>query len=520
MESESPHSQEERLKLLRRASVMVKGGVNQIWSKGQEQDVEVDDELSKAQKQLKDLKVKISTQSKENFALEKDVRYLDSRIALLINHRITFEELAIHLEDESPVEKGSIKDDRMRQHYANLLYILQTEPQYIAKLARLMSLAEVDGLLQTVMFTLYGNQYESREEHLLLSMFEIALKMEFDEATDLGSLMRANTAITRMMTTYTRRGSGQGYIKNVLSDKINEVISNKDLNLEINPMKVYEQMINDIETQTGETCTLPRNITMEEAALNQDVQKIIVPRVEELRRLSADFLTVIINSIDSIPYGIRWLCKQIKRRMREKYPENMSEAAALIGGFFLLRFVNPAIVTPQAYMLIADKPSHNARRTLTLVAKLLQNLGNKAAFSKEKYMACLADFGAQNQERLDKFFEQMCNVEDFYDELEMDKYVSLSKKDLSVNITLNELYNIQQLLVDHMDEVCADEQDHLRQILKDLTEYGPVPAQVPKKENKTLNVTIYSRWEQSIPESVQETRAAAAKPISPDELLY
>jgi Ras GTPase-activating-like protein IQGAP2/3 len=27
--------------------------------------------------------------------------------------------------------------------------------------------------LQTVMFTIYGNQYESREEHLLLTMFQV-----------------------------------------------------------------------------------------------------------------------------------------------------------------------------------------------------------------------------------------------------------------------------------------------------------------------------------------------------------
>lgn len=31
---------------------------------------------------------------------------------------------------------------------------------------------EIDSLLQTVMFTIYGNQYESREEHLLLTMFQ------------------------------------------------------------------------------------------------------------------------------------------------------------------------------------------------------------------------------------------------------------------------------------------------------------------------------------------------------------
>ena len=54
------------------------------------------------------------------------------------------------------------------------------------------------------MFVLYGNQYEAREEHLLLKMFELALQMEFDETDKFGDLMRANTAISRMMNSYTR----------------------------------------------------------------------------------------------------------------------------------------------------------------------------------------------------------------------------------------------------------------------------------------------------------------------------
>lgn len=42
-----------------------------------------------------------------------------------------------------------------------------------------------------------------------------------------------------MMTTYTRRGPGQSYIKGVLSERINSLIEHKDLNLEINPLKVF-----------------------------------------------------------------------------------------------------------------------------------------------------------------------------------------------------------------------------------------------------------------------------------------
>lgn len=48
-----------------------------------------------AQKILRDLKSKISSQSKKNFVLEKDVRYLDSRIALLIQNRMALEEVRL-----------------------------------------------------------------------------------------------------------------------------------------------------------------------------------------------------------------------------------------------------------------------------------------------------------------------------------------------------------------------------------------------------------------------------------------
>lgn len=42
---------------------------------------------------MRDLKGKISAQSKKNFVLERDVRYLDSRIALLIQNRMALDEV-------------------------------------------------------------------------------------------------------------------------------------------------------------------------------------------------------------------------------------------------------------------------------------------------------------------------------------------------------------------------------------------------------------------------------------------
>ena len=185
--------------------------VTALYSMAAEQDVEVEDDLARAQKRLRELKGRISAQSKKNFVLERDVRYLDSRIALLIANRMALDEqseVASTLEETDSSTVGTVLDDRKMQQYGNLFFLLQSEPRHIAALCRLVSLAEIDTLLQTVMFTLYGNQYESREEHLLLTMFQSVLSAQFETATEFGSLLRANTPVSRMMTTYTRRGPG------------------------------------------------------------------------------------------------------------------------------------------------------------------------------------------------------------------------------------------------------------------------------------------------------------------------
>lgn len=88
------------------------------------------------------------------------------------------------------------------QQYGNLFFLLQSEPRHIASLCRLVNLAEIDTLLQTVMFTLYGNQYESREEHLLLSMFQVQRERERERERDtklcIGDYHTINTSHIRM----------------------------------------------------------------------------------------------------------------------------------------------------------------------------------------------------------------------------------------------------------------------------------------------------------------------------------
>lgn len=315
------------------------------------------------------------------------------------------------------------------------------------------------------------------------------------------------------MTTYTRRGPGQSYLKVVLAEKINNLIELMDLDLEINPLKVYEHMLEQIEADTGSLPdSMPRGITAEQAAEHPQVQSIIEPRLSSLIEIANGFLDTIINGLEETPYGIRWICKQIRSLTKRKYPDANDQAiCTLIGGFFFLRFINPAIVTPKSYMLIDGTPSDRPRRTLTLIAKMLQNLANKPSYAKEPYMAKLQPFIEQNKERVNRFMLDLCEVQDFYETLEMDNYVALSKKDLELSITLNEIYAMHGLIEKHQSKVCADENSHLSIITSEL---GPAPAQVPRKENRVINLPLFSRWETAIDD------LTAALDITQEEVYF
>ena len=374
-------------------------------------------------------------------------------------------------------------------------------------------MAEIDSLLQTVMFTIYGNQYESREEHLLLTMFQSVLTWQFDNTPEYSSLLRANTPVSRMMTTYTRRGPGQSYLKEVLRDKINSLIELKDVDLEINPLKVYERMVTQIEEDTGSVPHyLPRGVTAEQAAENAQVQAIIAPRLTMLMEIATSFLDTIIEGLNETPYGIRWICKQIRSLSKRKYPDAQDQTiCTLIGGFFFLRFINPAIVTPRSYMLIENTPADHPRRTLTLIAKMLQNLANKPSYAKEPYMAKLQPFIQQNKDRVNKFMLDLCEVQDFYESLEMDNYVALSKKDLELSISLNEVYSTHSLLEKHIRELTKGESSHLNLLLQEL---GPAPAQLPRKDNRAISLPLFSKWETAIDD------LTAALDITQEEVYF
>lgn len=76
-------------------------------------------------------------------------------------------------------------------------------------------------------------------------------------------------------------------------------------------------MIQQVEEETGQPeANLPRSVAPEVASANPDVIAIITPRLTMLMEIANSFLLTIMESIESVPYGIRWICKQIRSLTR------------------------------------------------------------------------------------------------------------------------------------------------------------------------------------------------------------
>ena len=70
-------------------------------------------------------------------------------------------------------------------------------------------------------------------------------------------------------------------------------------------------------------------------------------------------------------------------------------------------------------------------------------------------MSVLNPFVEHNEARFQKFLNEICEIGDFYEALEMEQYIALSKKEIELNITLNELYSTHQYLAQHLDKLVS-----------------------------------------------------------------
>lgn len=465
------------------------------------------------------LREEVVTKIRANQQLEKDLNLMDIKIGLLVKNRITLEDVISHRKKLNKKKGGemeilnntdnqgikSLSKERRKtlETYQQLFYLLQTNPLYLAKLIFQMPQNKSTKFMDTVIFTLYNYASNQREEYLLLKLFKTALEEEIKSKVDqVQDIVTGNPTVIKMVVSFNRGARGQNTLRQLLAPVVKEIIEDKALIINTNPVEVYKAWVNQLETQTGEASKLPYDVTTEQALTYPEVKNKLEASIENLRKVTDKVLGSIISSLDLLPYGLRYIAKVLKNSIREKFPDaTEEELLKIVGNLLYYRYMNPAIVAPDGFDIIdmtaGGQINSDQRRNLGSVAKVLQHAASNKLFEGEnEHLSSMNNYLSETYQEFRKYFQEACDVHEPEEKFNMDKYtdlVTVSKP--VIYISIEEIINTHLLLLEHQDAIATEKSDLLNELLESLGEVptiesflgeGAVDPNDPNKEN-TLN---------------------------------
>ncbi|XP_063345101.1 ras GTPase-activating protein 1-like isoform X2 [Pelmatolapia mariae] len=281
--------------------------------------------------------------------------------------------------------------------------ILQKEFYVVYALAHVCG--QDRSLLASLLLRIF--RHEKTEAPLLRTLNDREISME-DEAT---TLFRATTLASTLMEQY-MKATATPFVHHALKDTILKIMESKQ-SCELNPSKLEKN--EDVNMNLGHLLNI----------LSELVEKIFM-------------------AAEILPPTLRYIYGCLQKSVQQKWPTNTTMRTRVVSGFVFLRLICPAILNPRMFNIISDPPSSTAGRTLTLVAKSVQNLANLVEFgAKEPYMEGVNPFIKNNKHRMIMFLDELGNVPDLPEATEH------FRTDLSRDLAA-------------LHEICATHSDELR----------------------------------------------------------
>ncbi|XP_056402136.1 ras GTPase-activating-like protein IQGAP3 [Hyla sarda] len=451
------------------------------------------------EREVMKLREEVVKKIRSNQQLENDLNTMDIKIGLLVKNRITLQEVVSHSKKLTKKNKEQLSDlmaiDRQKglkslskekrlklEAYQHLFYLLQTNPEYMARLIFQMPLNKSTKFMESVTFTLYNYASNRREAYLLLRLFRTALQEEITSKVDrIQDIITGNPTVIRLLVSFYRSARGQNALRQILGNVVKEVLQDKTINIRINPVEIYKSWVNQVESQTGKKSTLPYDVTPEQALTHSEVQRRLDISVRNLTAVTERFFSTIFANVDQIPYGMRYVGKVLKNSLSQKFPKAREEDIhKIVGNLLYYRFMNPAVVAPDAFDIV-DMPAGGTihpdqRRTLGSIAKVLQHAAANKMF-EDSHLGLLNQYLAETHWKFRKFILTACNVPEPEERFNVDEYSEMVNTIKPViYITVGELIDTHKLLLEHQDAIAPDHKDPIHELLEDLGELPTVQS--------------------------------------------
>jgi hypothetical protein len=177
-------------------------------------------------------------------------------------------------------------------------------------------------------------------------------------------------------------------------------------------------------------CDAPPNFSTEHGSHLSD------EATTNLETAASAFLVTLIES--DVPLAIREICAIIAQSVAVKFPE--SEFTA--GAFLFLRFIVPAIVSPEKLDLDVPEENRNIRRGLVLVGKILQALANNVKIG----ISCTNPWIDQSIVKMARFISSLSKLRP---DDRVESHIEIDSLDSS------EFDHLHRFLVDHRDQISS-----------------------------------------------------------------
>ncbi|WVW83094.1 hypothetical protein I302_105112 [Kwoniella bestiolae CBS 10118] len=456
---------------------------------------------------------------RENQTLETEVKELDTKIALIINNQMSFQELARakHRSNEqtnyvtpnNDPFSGGVHLDRTNQRklelFEQLFFMLQTKPEYISRLLRTLSItglgleedekAEKDRrLLEGVTMVLFGFGHERREEYLFHKLLQLAVHEEILLAPTLHDLAHSRFAIISVAAQYIKP-SLTPYIQDVLYDHIMRIVGAPELDLCTDPVKIYQSIINAEETQTGVPSQLPRDRNADQILQeNATARAIFIRNLQELRALTEFLVTGLLDSHARLPYTIRLLAREALLALQTKFPEATDEELVpVVARTVVLPFILPAIIAPEQYGLAPDGVGPQERRNLAEIANLISHVaGQQYTDTPDQRLVRtpLEAFISASAMPFREWILDVADVEHAEGQFHAHELFESTIEAKPIKITRNDIYGMLSMLIQNVPSITAgNKNDPISGILRELE--GP-PIDYDRSKN-TVNLRLTNR---------------------------
>ncbi|XP_021568106.1 RAS protein activator like-3 [Carlito syrichta] len=208
-----------------------------------------------------------------------------------------------------------------------------------------------------------------------------------------------------------------------------------------------------------------------------DPSKCSAPELPEhqarLRNSCEEVFETIIHSYDWFPAELGVVFSGWREACKERGSEALG--SRLVCASLFLRLLCPAILAPSLFGLASEHPAPGPARTLTLIAKVIQNLANRAPFGeKEAYMGFMNSFLEEHGPAMQCFLDQVAVVD-------VDAAPSGYQGSGDLALQLAVLHAQLCTIFAELDQTTRDSLEPLPTILRAIEEGRPVPVSVPMR---------------------------------------